>query len=248
MSANESSEAATAPSPTWDGEATAHCLQPPLGSWSKVIYYTRRYGVLHASCALVGRRVPLLWRLVGPVVTRPYLARWLRGREPKRVNLGGGSLVSEAWLCADVDPRSDVYMDLQRKLPLPDSSVDEVFLEEVLEHLSEPEGGSLLRNCVRVLKRAGRLRLSTPDLEYFARLCQQTSDGPASINEIFYGHGHKRLYTPGEIQDLLATTGFVAITRSWYRNARSELARFDSHAARFCHPPEISQYWDARKP
>ena len=248
MPANEPSEVTTAPSPTWAGEATAHCLRPPPGAWNKLIYYSRRYGVLHASCALIGRRVPLVWRLAGPVVSRPYLARWLRGRDVKRVSLGGGSLVSEAWLCADVDPRADVYMDLQAKLPLPDSSIDDVFLDEVLEHLSEPEGERLLHNCVRVLKQGGRLRLSTPDLEYFARLCQQTSDGPASINNIFYVPGHKRLYTPGEIQALLAATGFVRIRRSWYRDAGSELARFDSHAARFGHLPEISQYWDAQKP
>ena len=248
MSVDGFPKVTTAPSPTWAGEATAHCLRPPPGAWSKLIYYSRRYGVLHASCALVGRRVPLLWRLAGPVVSRRYLARWLRCPELKRVNLGGGSLVSEGWLCADVDPRADVYMNLQANLPLPDSSVDDVFLEEVLEHLSEAAGERLLRNCVRVLKRGGRLRLSTPDLEYFARLCQQTRDGPANINNVFYGHGHRRIYVPVEIQELLAKTGLVAITRSWYRDARSELARFDSHAARFCHPPEISQYWDARKP
>jgi predicted SAM-dependent methyltransferase len=232
---------------TWPGDPTAHCLRPPSTAVGKALHYARRYGVLHASCATAGRWIPLVWRLTGPAVSRPDLRRWLGSRGPKRINLGGGSLVSDDWLCADVDPRADVYVDIRVPLRIPDSSIDAIFLEEVIEHVALPEGTRLLSECTRILKPGGRLRLSTPDLDYFAEQCLREPDGPARINEVFYGHGHEHLYTPSEMKRALEDAGFVSIARSWYRNGRSELARYDSHPARFGHAAEISQYWDARR-
>ncbi len=232
----------------WPGEPTAHRLRPPRSPIAKARYYFRRYGAVHATCALLGRWLPALWRIAGPLVSRSYLRRWLQSPATKRLNLGGGSLVSPDWLCADVDPRADVYVDLRGPVGLPDASVDEIFLEEVLEHVDAVQGALLLRECARILRPGGRLRLSTPDLHYFAEQCARVPEGAAQMNDVFYGHGHQRLYVPEEIARLLREAGFVAITRSSYRDGRSPLARFDSHAARFDHPPEISQYWDAQKP
>ncbi|HYD55059.1 MAG TPA: methyltransferase domain-containing protein [Gemmatimonadaceae bacterium] len=232
---------------TWPGEPTAHLLRPPRSLIGKMHYYFRRYGAVHAACALIGRWFPPLWTLAGPLVSTPYLRRWLRSPGRKCINLGGGSLVSEEWLCADVDPRADAYLDLRGSLRLSDESVDAVFLEEALEHVDAAQGARLLRECARILRPGGQLRLSTPDLQYFAEQCLRAPEGAARINEVFYGHGHRRLYGPEEVRQALQAAEFVAITRSTYRDSRSPLGRFDSHAARFGHVPEISQYWDARK-
>src|SRR5205814_992975 len=54
--------------------------------------------------------------------------------------------------------------------PLPDASFDFVFSEHMLEHLSYEEGLACLRECRRVLRPGGRIRIATPSLERLARL------------------------------------------------------------------------------
>src|SRR5258708_7823033 len=134
-------------------------LFPPAGLVARLGYYGRRYGYVRAICSFIGRKHFGFWKLVGVPLTRAHLRRWLNSQEPRILNLGGGSVLFERWLTADVDPRSDVYLDVTRPLPLPDKSVDVVYSEEVIEHISQERGHAMLRECVRILKPGGVLRL-----------------------------------------------------------------------------------------
>lgn len=224
-------------------------LRPPAGWYKRLTYYSKRYGVAHAVCSYAGRHWFGFWRVIGPVVTRPYLSRWLATAHPKIVNLGGGSILFDRWLTADVTPRADVYMDLSKPLPLPDNSIDFVFSEEVIEHLERDAGRRMLAECLRVLRPGGRLRLTTPSLEHFARRAVTTRAGIEEINAIFYGHGHRFIYGEAALCDALREAGFVDVTRSSYRDPNSELGTFDTHPARVKGAPaEWSQYWEATKP
>ena len=137
-------------------------LRPPAGSLAKLGYYSARYGLVHAICSYIGRKYFHFWFWVGPVVTRRHLRRWLAGPGPHVLNLGGGSLLSLRWLTADVDPRSDVFMNVTEPLPMPDNALDVVYSEEVIEHIDREAGGRMLAECFRVLKPEGTLRLTTP--------------------------------------------------------------------------------------
>ncbi len=99
--------------------------------------------------------------------TRTYLRRWLNSPGPHILNLGGGGVLFERWLTADVDPRSDVYVDVTRPLPFRDATIDVVYSEEVIEHISPHHASAMLRECLRILKPGGWLRLTTPSLDYF---------------------------------------------------------------------------------
>jgi len=59
--------------------------------------------------------------------------------------------------------------DIRRGLPFKDSSVDFIYTSHFLEHITRQEALKILRECFRVLKPRGRIRVVVPDLEIFAR-------------------------------------------------------------------------------
>lgn len=227
----------------------AGMLRPPDGLLPKFGYYTRRYGVLHAICSYLGRRSFGFWCFVGPWVTRARLHRWLHAPGPHILNLGGGNVLYDRWLAADMDPRSDVFMNVCKSLPLQNNSVDMIYSEEVIEHVPKALGQAMLCECHRVLKPGGTLRLATPDLAYFAKRALEVSEGVNEINDIFYLHGHQHIYTRAELMECFAVAGFVEIKSSSYRDPASIYGHFDSHPVRVTYaPPEWSQYWEVTKP
>lgn len=240
----------TANPPATDGDdPLSRLLIPPPSLSGKVAYYTRRYGLTHALCALGGRLSKRFWFVIAPIVTRRYLKKWLSARGPHILNLGGGGVLSDQWLTADISPRADVYMDLQERLPLRDGVVDGVYSEEVIEHLAKDVGRAMLLECLRVLKPAGVLRLTTPSLDFFASRVMTDATGGDHLNAIFYGHGHRFIYSEKALRQALSAVGFVNIRRSSYRDPQSKYGYFDSHPMRFAFaPPEWSQYWEAEKP
>ena len=229
---------------SWGGDPTIHRVRAASGITGKATFYVRRYGLIHATVAFLGRKSSTLWRTVGPIATRPYLRRWLRTPGPKIASLGGGGILSDSFLCADLDPRSDVYVDLERALPFPNCSIDAVFMEEAIEHISHARGQHLLRECARVLTGSGRLRISTPDLDYLATRALEAIEHVNSLNDMFYNHGHRHIYSAAQLRDDLSNAGFIPL-RSFYRDRGSDLAVFDSHATRLRLPPGTTQYWDA---
>jgi predicted SAM-dependent methyltransferase len=238
--------------------------------WS---FYRRKYGVLHAGIAFVGRKVPWAWRILGPVVSRRYINRWLKDNWNLRIlNLGGGGNVSTEWLTGDIDPRADVFCDLTKRLPFVDGCIDSILLEEVIEHIDYAAGRFLLTECRRILRPGGRIRVSTPSLAWIVSLWQKKEPLPdglvtqeaerilepclpestllnlAAINATFYAHGHRFIYDEAALGGQLSAAGFHEIDFRTYKDPRSSLGRYDSHSDRFNHPPELSMYVEASKP
>lgn len=60
--------------------------------------------------------------------------------------------------------------DLRRELPFSDEHFDAVYGSHVLEHLEPAAAARLLRECHRVLKPEGIVRIVVPDLEAIAKL------------------------------------------------------------------------------
>ncbi len=223
-------------------------LVPPNGLFNKFRYYSRRYGVISTMSRYLGRGSSTFWKMVGPWTTAGYLRRWLAQPGPRTLNLGGGGNLRNVWLTADIDPRSDVFVDITRPLPFPDNSVHSVFLEEVIEHIPLKEGHALLLEINRILAPGGVVRITTPDLTYICRNLLEKPHETQEINDIFYLHLHRHLFTPQELLDVSLACGFVEPIVSKYKDPRSSLGYLDTHADRFRHAPELSQYLELRKP
>jgi predicted SAM-dependent methyltransferase len=214
----------------------------------KFVYYRQKYGFIHAVCSYIGRYHFPFWRLVGASVSAPYLQHWKERESRHILNLGGGGNCLDGCLTVDIDPRADVYVDLSKRLPFADSSIDAIFCEEAIEHISLELGRKLLQECWRILKPGGVIRLTTPDLNWFASRVSQSQSSCYEINQIFYEHGHRYLYTREALQFYCQEAGFIDIRFSTYQDPQSRLGYLDSHAHRFHHSPDISQYLEAEKP
>jgi SAM-dependent methyltransferase len=216
-----------------------------LRRWRK---YYGRYGAAHAAVRFVGTRIPFVWELFGPLVSRSYRIKWISSAGPKILNLGGGGNCLDGCLTVDIDPRADSYVDLRKPLPFADKSIDGIFCEEVIEHLSELDGAVMLRECLRILKPGAVIRVTTPDLDWFSVSLINGAIDCGDINKIFYGHQHRYLYTRNKLATAVGLGGFIEIRHSIYREPSSRYGYLDNHPDRFNHPPEMSQYLEARRP
>ena len=87
------------------------------------------------------------------------------------LNLGCGSTFHPDWRNLDISPNSDgiEIWDAKNGIPAKNKSVDFIYHSHMLEHLNEEDGKNLIRECFRVLKPHGVLRVAVPDLEVICK-------------------------------------------------------------------------------
>ena len=96
----------------------------------------------------------------------------------KMLNLGCGKSFHPDWVNIDFIPTTSKVIghDLRKRLPVEENVWDVVYASHVLEHFSCGEARSFLKECYRVLRPGGVLRIVVPDLEMIARLYLQYLD------------------------------------------------------------------------
>lgn len=158
----------------------------------------------------------------------------LKRRGKIKLNVGCGTDYKKGWINIDNNSdnnikKLDLNWDLRKPLPFPDESVDLIFNEHFLEHLTVKEGVRANKEFRRLLKPGGILRIATPDLENVVNnylhvpLSEDTVirdyhfdfvKTPAEwINMSFSWWGHKWLYDWEEISRRLNEAGFTKIKR-----------------------------------
>lgn len=95
-----------------------------------------------------------------------------------KLSIGAGARRIPGFLCVDIDPafKPDIVADIGRPLDLPDASVECLFCEEVISQIPPAACLGFFRECRRVLKADGVVRILTPDLERFARAYLERPD------------------------------------------------------------------------
>ncbi len=188
-------------------------------------------GLVNALRALPGdaRRLRARLRRSGQI-RRHFAAHPVRC-----LQIGCGHQRLAGWLNSDYQPRhGDVmFLDATRRFPFPDASLDFIFSEHMIEHVPYPAGQVMLRECHRVLKPGGCLRLSTPNLVNIASLMaaplaeekrnyiEKVSARyiPLNharlpgfvVNNFFWDFWHWFVYDPDTLSQALAQAGFTAI-------------------------------------
>ena len=107
--------------------------------------------------------------LITFVSTRRRIKRYLKNHKDIKLNIGCGRNHLQGWLNADIS-YGDIYLDATKKFPFENNSVTFIFSEHLIEHLPLNKGIKFLKECYRVLKPGGVLRLSTPDLRFYINL------------------------------------------------------------------------------
>jgi hypothetical protein len=110
----------------------------------------------------------------------------------KLLNLGCGSRFHPEWTNIDVASSSPLVEthDLRKGIPYADGFFDAVYHSHVLEHFPRNDAVGFMRECLRVLKPGGIVRVAVPDLEQIAARYLQTLEG-AVRDEERWGPDHE---------------------------------------------------------
>lgn len=171
-----------------------------------------------------------------------------------KLNLGAGKNPIEGWVNADFVPEnSDVlYIDVRKKMPFKSNTFDYIISEHLIEHLSREEGKKMVKECFRILKKGGKIRISTPNIAFIASLYKKNNNNKYYIKKItkrflkdfygedyrpvfvinnaFYNWGHKFLYDERLLMETLKEAGFKGIKREIYgRSKDKNLNKVESH-------------------
>ena len=87
--------------------------------------------------------------------------------ELKYLNLGCGNKFHKQWVNMDMVSKSErvIVANLLNGIPFPDNHFDVVYHSQVLEHFSKEKSPGFIKECFRVLKQEGIIRVVVPDLE-----------------------------------------------------------------------------------
>ncbi|HYO77439.1 MAG TPA: methyltransferase domain-containing protein [Thermoanaerobaculia bacterium] len=151
-----------------------------------------------------------------------------------RLHIGSGPIRLDGWTNVDVTAYEGVDVVLDVREPWPFSNVEAIFAEHFIEHLTFTEGLAFLRECRRVLRDDGVLRLSTPNLDWvwlthYKPPAQLTVEeqllGCLEINRAFHGWGHRFLYNFRTLELALHASGFAEVRPREYGQSDVEALR-----------------------
>lgn len=193
--------------------------------------------------------------------------------EPVLLNLGCGHVTPRGWINVDGSNRAWLasrwplvdrtlvglrvipptefangitFADFFRPLPWSDNTADAVYLGEVMEHFTRDDGERLLKECLRVLRPGGVIRIRVPDNarfwqnylnEYDAAKAKPRSEWTTAHTrwiEMFFGdicvrpvrrfhsmgHFHKWMFDEVSLVLLLEKLGFHEVARRAYHDSR----------------------------
>lgn len=147
---------------------------------------------------------------------------------PYRLCLGSGRAPIDGWTNIDYYFPADVQLDLRYGIPLADGSVELIYSEHLVEHLTLEQNVRLFAECARLLAPGGRMRIATPDLEDIVRDYRAdwrrhdwvnwddyawVDSGTRMLNVAVREWGHVYMWDFGEITARLEAVGFCNVER-----------------------------------
>lgn len=165
----------------------------------------------------------------------------------KKLHIGCGNNLLEDWLNSDYHPKSNniLHLDATKKFPLNDNTFDYIFSEHMVEHIPYAGGALMFSECYRVLKNNGKIRISTPDLQFLIDLYKKEKselqieyikwatnqsiknapycDDTFVINNYVRDWGHQFIYDEKTLIQALKIAGFTNIVRFDINQSQDEL-------------------------
>ncbi len=150
------------------------------------------------------------------------------------MHVGAGGKSLKGWLNTDFAPisLSVVPLDITKPFPFSAETFHYIYSEHMIEHLSYNNGIFMLRECFRVLRPAGRIRIATPDLRVIVGLfaAEKTSEQRRYIQSMLDNslpklgvrhecfvlnymvhNGHEFVYDAETLQSAIESCGFCNV-------------------------------------
>jgi predicted SAM-dependent methyltransferase len=174
--------------------------------------------------------------------------QYLAAHAVRGLHIGCGGNHLEGWLNTELCPRGDeIFLDATRPFPLPAESFDCVYSEHMIEHIAYEDAGRMLRECHRILRPQGVIRIVTPDMKFLRTLldppyppaladyiaysrAQYRIDGPAGSGIHVFNHfvrswGHQFIYDRDSLAGLLGDAGFTGLSEHSLQDSDHERLR-----------------------
>ena len=174
------------------------------------------------------------WAIQKATVPNYFLRRYLIGARPAHgpchLHLGCGTKYLPGFLNIDANlfNRIDLWLDVRNGLPFRSSTVDSIYATHMFEHFYPDELNRLVRECVRVLKPGGGIRLIVPNLAsaitaYSQKQSRWFDDsfprhfdslGGRFSNFIFCDGQHRTAFDFSYLDEVLRQSGFREVENS----------------------------------
>lgn len=180
-----------------------------------------------------------LKRLIFHANRKRMIEGYLNAHQIRKLQIGAGGNVLKGWLNTDLYPYDNqiIPMDVTKPFFFGNDTFDYVFCEHMIEHIPYTEGMKMLKECCRVLKPGGRIRISTPDLQahldlfkndktltqeqyvgwisnnWLKRQGINSCDEAFVLNLMMHGWGHRFLYNFKVLKHTLEECGFTGVTK-----------------------------------
>ncbi len=182
---------------------------------------------------------------VDKVITESYFAK----QETRKLHIGCGKSILRGWLNSDFFPSSNnkIHLDATDTFPFENDMFEYVFSEHMIEHLSYANGLVMLSECHRILKNNGKIRITTPNLQFLSDLYRDSKselqveyikwatdkfiesapyyDDTFVINNFVRDFGHLFIYDEKTLRVSLERAGFTEIIRCDLHGSRDEALR-----------------------
>jgi predicted SAM-dependent methyltransferase len=162
------------------------------------------------------------------------ISRYLQSNSCKKLQIGGGGNPLKGWLNTDILPnhKDVIFLDAREELPFESDSLDYIFCEHMIEHISYHDGLIMLSECFRVLKKNGKIRIATPNLKVFLDLFSEKKSDDQNqymewilknwlnrqgineknpvfnLNLVMHAWGHEFIYDDKTLMELLTKANF----------------------------------------
>lgn len=134
------------------------------------------------------------------------------------------------------------HRDATQGFDYPDGSVSLVYATHFLEHLSYQQGAAFLKECYRVLRPGGVVRIGVPDTGLLTKMyvddptqlslydeinagCARAKTSAEKLCEVLWGGGHQAVYDEETLSSAVSSAGFRVETSEFGKSVSLQMQK-----------------------